>query len=178
MFTLNLIHGLQKILLDWLGRTPEGIVITNTIMVAVTVLVFWLFYWLVFRIFKRASNRVVGEHSRVRPLRIQKQEILSAQEVSRILNGTFLAISWFLRLYIVVAFINTVLALFEWSRETAEVLARQFALLVGGLFGAVLNYLPDLFTALLIIAIAYGFLKLFRLVFEGIERQRIQLQNF
>jgi len=178
MFTLNVIHGLQRMLLDWLGRTPEGIVITNTIMVAVTVLVFWLFYWLVFRIFKRASNRVVGEHSRVRPLRIQKQEILSAQEVSRILNGTFLAISWFLRLYIVVAFINTVLALFEWSRETAEVLARQFALLVGGLFGAVLNYLPDLFTALLIIGIAYGFLKLFRLVFEGIERQRIKLPNF
>ena len=90
MFTLNLIHGLQKILLDWLGRTPEGIVITNTIMVAVTVLVFWLFYWLVFRIFKRASNRVVGEHSRVRPLRIEPGDrvgISVATESSGRLSG-------------------------------------------------------------------------------------------
>ena len=109
MFTLNLIHALQDMLLDWFGHTSKGVIITNTVMVVFTVVIFWLFYWLVFRIFKRASNRVLGEHSRVRPLRIQKQEILSAQEVSRILNGIFLAISWLLRLYIVLAFVNTCL---------------------------------------------------------------------
>ena len=178
MFTLNLIHALQDMLLDWFGHTSKGVIITNTVMVVFTVVIFWLFYWLVFRIFKRASNRVLGEHSRVRPLRIQKQEILSAQEVSRILNGIFLAISWLLRLYIVLAFVNTVLALFHWSRDMAETLASRFAMLLGGIFGAILDYLPDLFTALAIIAIAYGLLKLFRLVFEGIERQRIKLPHF
>jgi len=165
-------------LLDWFGHTAQGVIITNTIMVALTVLLFWLFYGLVFRIFKRASNRVLGEDSRVRPLRIQKQEILSAQEVSRILNGTFLVISWLLRIYIVLAFVNTILALFDWSRDAAETLASRFADVVGRIFGAIIEYLPDLFTALVIVAIAYGVLKLFRLVFEGIERQRIKLPHF
>jgi small-conductance mechanosensitive channel len=178
LFPLNLIQALQDLLLDSFGHTAEGRIITNTIMVIVTVLFFWLVYWLVFRIFKRASNRVLGEQSRVGPLRIQKQEILSAQEMSRILNGFFLTISWLLRVYIVLAFVNTVLALFDWSRDVAETLARQFGTLVGGVVGAIVDYLPDLFTALVIIAIAYGVLKLFRLVFEGIERQRIKLPHF
>ena len=178
MFTLNLIHAMQELLLDWFGHTPRGVLFTNTIMVAVTVLFFWLFYWLVFRIFNRASRRVLGEESRVRPLRIQKQEILSAEEVSRILNGAFVTISWLLRVYIVLAFLNTVLALFDWSRAVAESLADRFATLVGGVLGAIIDYLPDLFTAIVIILIAYGVLRLFRLVFEGIERQRIKLPNF
>ncbi|MEJ2401870.1 MAG: mechanosensitive ion channel [Xanthomonadales bacterium] len=84
------------------------------------------------------------------------QEILSAPEVSRILHGAFLVISWLLRLHIVVAFIDTVLALFDGSRNAAERLARQFAELVGGVFGAIFDYLPDLFTAIIIIGIAYG----------------------
>ncbi len=178
MFSLDLIHSMQQSLLDWFGHTPRGVLISNTVMVLVSVLFFWFVYWLVFRVFHRLSDRVLGEDSRVGPLRIQKQEILSAQEVSRILNGAFVTISWLLRIYIVLTFLNTVLALFDWSRGAAELLARHFAEFVGGILGAIIDYLPDLFTAVFIIAIAYGLLRLFRLVFEGIGRQRIKLPHF
>jgi small-conductance mechanosensitive channel len=39
-------------------------------------------------------------------------------------------------------------------------------------------YLPDLFTALVIIGISYLFVRLFRLVFDGMARQRIKVPGF
>ena len=63
---------------------------------------------LVFRGFRALSRRVLKEDSQVQPLRIQKQEILSATEVAMILNRTLLAISWLLRLLIILSVINTI----------------------------------------------------------------------
>lgn len=178
MFTLTLFQNLQELLLEWLGSNIKSLLLVNSIVVLLTAVFFWLVYWVVFTIFKRLSHRVLKEDSQVKPLHIQKQEILSSREVASILNRTFQVISWIIRLWLVLAFLNTVLGLFEWSRAASESLAANLAEIVGGIFQAFIDYIPDLLTAAIIIAISYGFLKLVKLVFEGVEKQRIKVPGF
>lgn len=178
VFTLTIIQTLQEWLNNWLGDTPQAGLIANTILVFFTIFMFWVIYLIVFRIFKRLSHRVLKEDSQVQPLRIQKQEILSSREVATILNGTFQVISWVLRIYLLLIFMNTLLGLFEWSRDVSESLAARFAGIVGAIFGAFIDYIPNLLTIIVICAVTYGILKLFKLVFDGIARQRIKLPGF
>lgn len=178
MFTLTLFQSLQELLLEWLGSSIESVLLVNAIVVLFTAAFFWIVYWFVFRIFNRLSQRVLKEDSQVRPFRIQKQEILSSREVANILNRTFQVISWIIRLWLVLAFLNTVLGLFNWSRDASESLAAKLAGIVGGIIQSFIDYLPDMLTAAVIIAISYGFLKLIKLVFEGVEKQRIKVPGF
>ena len=178
MYMLMLIQALQDFLLEFLGDSPKALLITNIALMVFTIFIYWLFYFIVFRVFKRLSRRVLKEDSQVQPLRIQKQEILSAREVAMILNRSLMAISWFLRLWIIFAFVNTALGLFEWTREASEAIAGFVGSIIGGMWNAFITYLPDLFTAVVIISIAYMIIRLFRLVFEGVGRQRIKVPGF
>jgi len=177
-YTLSLIQSLQELLLGWLGEDSKGLIITNLIVIAVTILIYWIAYVIIFRVFNRLSQRVLKEDSQVQPLRIQQQEILSAPEMAAIFNRTFLVISWFLRAVIVLSFINTLLGLFDWTKQLAEAIAAIVWRTLGGIWGSFVDYLPDLFTSLVIIAIAFGVIRLFKLVFEGMARQRIKLPGF
>ena len=178
MYMLTLIQALQDFLQGLLGDTARALLITNVVLVLFTIFVYWLFYFIVFRVFKRLSRRVLKEDSQVQPLRIQKQEILSAREVAMILNSTLMAISWFLRLWIIFAFLNTALGLFEWTRDASEAIAGFVSDIIGGMWNAFVAYLPDFFTAVVIIGIAYAIIRLCRLIFEGVERQRIKVPGF
>ena len=178
MFTLTIIQALQDWLTSLLGESTEATYTINAILVGFTVLMFWVVYFIVFRIFNKLSQRVLKEDSQVKPFRIQKQEILSASEMAGILNLTFQVISWVMRIYILLTFLNTILGLFDWSRDMSETLAGRFAAAVGSVFSAFINYIPDLITAIVIITISYGFVKLIRLVFEGVARQRIKVPGF
>lgn len=178
MYTLTIIQALQEWLNNWLGETPQALLISNTILVAFTIILFWAVYVIVFRVFNRLSKRVIGEDSRVRPLRIQKQEILSAAEVAAILNRTLLGISWIIRIYLLLMFLNTVFGLFNWSRDISESLATQFAGAVGSMFRAFVDYIPDLITSIVIISVSYLIIRLFKLVFDGMARQRIKVPGF
>ena len=178
MFTLTIIQALQDWLTSLLGESTQATYLINAILVAFTVLMFWVLYLIVFRIFNRLSARVLKEDSQVQPLRIQKQEILSGAEVARILNIFFQIISWTLRIYILLNFINTILGLFDWSRGVSESAAERFASAVGTVVGAFIDYIPDLITVIVIGAVSYGILKLIRLVFEGVARQRIKIPGF
>jgi small-conductance mechanosensitive channel len=175
---LSLIQALQDFLLAWLGESRYALAITNAVLVVFTIFIYWLFYFVVFRVFKRLSNRVLKEDSQVQPFRIQKQEILSAKEVALILNRTLMGISWVLRLWIIFAFANTVLGLFEWTRDASEYIATFVGGIIGGIWGGFIDYLPDFFTAVVIIAIAHMIIKLFKLVFDGVKRQRIKVPGF
>ena len=175
---LTLIQALQEILFDWLGDGTYAVHITNIILVVFTVFIYWLLYFIVTRVFRRLSQRVLKEDSRVQPLRIQKQEILSAEEVAAILNRTFLGFSWFFRLWILFSFANTTLGLFEWTREGSETMAGFVAGIIGGMWRSFIDYLPDLVTSLIIIGFSYLIIKLFRQVFEGVGRRRIKVPGF
>ncbi|MDX2413008.1 MAG: hypothetical protein QNK34_13705 [Woeseiaceae bacterium] len=89
---MDLIQIMQEWLLGLMGDYTHSTLVTDLILILLTILVFWLLYKLVFRGFRALSRRVLKEDSQVQPLRIQKQEILSAQEMALILNRTLLGV--------------------------------------------------------------------------------------
>lgn len=178
MYLLGFIQFLQDVLLDLLGEGRNSVYIANVILVVFVLLLYWLLYKIVFHFFRRLSRRVLREDSHVQPLRIQRQEILSAAEVATILNHALLAMSWLIRLWIVLGLINTLLGLFEWSRAASEAFAGAVVGVLAGLWGGFVDYLPDLLTAAVIVAIAFGLIRLCRLVFQGVERRRIKVPGF
>jgi small-conductance mechanosensitive channel len=175
---LDLIQYMQEWLLELLGESGNKVLITNAILLVFTIVVYWLVYALVFRGFRALSRRVLKEDSQVQPLRIQKQEILSAGEVALILNRTLLAISWILRLLIIISVINTILGLFEWTRDVAQFSVNLGRDAVGGMWNSFIDYLPDLFTAVIIILFARWAIRVTRMIFKGVERRRIKVPGF
>jgi small-conductance mechanosensitive channel len=165
-------------MIEWFGDTVYARLIINLAMFLLTTLIFWLVYRLIFRIFSRLSQRVLKEDSKVQPLKIQRQEILSSEEVANILNRSLLIISWFLRAVIVLLWLNTILGLFSWTREIANSIAAYLQDQLHELSAAVIDYIPDLITAVIIILLGYSLIRLCRLVFKGVERRRITVPGF
>ena len=166
------------VLSEVLGDHGYAALVTNLVLTLFTILIYWLIYILVFRGFRALSRRVLKEDSDIQPLRIQKQEILSAGEMAKIISRTFLVISWGLRFFIVIGFLNSVFGLYDWSRELAGQSAGFLSRAVGGVWQSLVDYLPDLLTAIVIIFIAHLLIKLIKLIFEGVGRHRIKIPGF
>ena len=175
---LELIQKLQEWLTASIGDHSYTVVATNLALTVIVILIYWLFYALVFRGFRALSRRVLKEDSDVQPLRIQKQEILSAAEVAAILNRIFQVISWVLRIFIIISFLNTLLGLFHWTRELARQSTGLLRSAVSGIWQSFVDYIPDLITAVVIIFFAHLLLRLVKLVFVGIKRKRIRIPGF
>ena len=175
---LELIQKLQEWLTASIGDHSYTVVATNLALTVFIILFYWLFYALVFRGFRALSRRVLKEDSDVQPLRIQKQEILSAAEVAAILNRIFQVISWVLRIFIIISFLNTLLGLFHWTRDLARQSTGLLRSAVSGIWQSFVDYLPDLITAVVIIFFAHLLLRLVKLVFVGIQRKRIRIPGF
>ena len=161
-----------------LGEQPYAVLITNAILLAVIALIHWLLYLLISSAFKALSKRVLSEDRTLKPLRIQKQEILSSFEVAKILNGGFTALSWILRIIIVISFLNMSLGLFVWTQNAAAAGMQITGNAIRMIWQGFVDYLPDLVTTLVIVFVAHLFLKLLKLVFEGIRRRRITIPGF
>jgi len=175
---VNLIQTMQQWLVELLGDNSRKMLIANLIMFAFTILIYWVLYVVIFRGFRALSRRVLKEDSQVKPLRIQKQEILSAAEMAAILNRTLMTISWFLRALIVLSFFNTILGLFSWTRDLAKTSSDKLIGVVVNLWTSFTDYLPDLITALITVFIAHLIIKLLKQVFKGVERRRITVPGF
>jgi small-conductance mechanosensitive channel len=178
MYILSLIQRLQPILLGWFGDSTNALLITNLILVIFTTVIFWVIYIVVFRLFRKLSKRLLKDDSQLRPLRIQQQVILSAKLLTGLLNRTFLVVSWVLRLFIVLTYLNTLLSLFTWTRDVSVSLAGLLREAVGAMWRGIIGYLPNLFAILIIVVIALLMIRLTRLVFDGVERNRIKVPGF
>ncbi len=84
---LELIQTIQEWLRVSIGDYSYTMAVINLSLTVFIILIYWLVYAFVFRGFRALSRRVLKEDSDVQPLRIQKQEILSAAEVAAIMSG-------------------------------------------------------------------------------------------
>ena len=175
---LDLIKLMQEWLLELMGGYSQKVLVTNLILLLFTIIFYWGIYILVFRGFRALSRRVLKEDSQVQPFKIQKQEILSAKEMAIIINRTVLALSWLLRVLIILSVINTALGLFEWTHHLAELSVGFIRRSLGSIWSEFTDYLPDLITAIIIIFIAHMAIRLCKLVFNGVARRRIKVPGF
>lgn len=131
------------------------------------------------RLFVAANQKILSwEGSRIRTLSIQRQELLSAEDMVQVITGVVKTIRWLVVIFLIYLYLNFVFSLFPVTRGWAATLmdhTSNAVILVGA---SVLGYLPNLIFILLVAIVANYIIKLARLIFEGIAAGRISVPGF
>jgi small-conductance mechanosensitive channel len=114
----------------------------------------------------------------IRPIRIQKLELISVDRFSSLLDlaGHIATVALFLLL--VYAYLTVVLNFFPWTRGYADILLGYVLAPLQAVGRGLLAYLPSLFALLVIVAVAYYATRLVRFFFHEIAKETISLPGF
>ncbi len=135
---------------------------------------------LIFRLivsFRRKS--IEGQpDDKFKPLKWQKQDLLSSEDMKKIRLSLWM---WFGRGLTLLFFVTALIGVLLTSRWTLEWAAKLIALLVAPLKYAVresVAYIPNLLTIVIILALTRFLIHLIGMVFQGIKKKRIRIPNF
>jgi small-conductance mechanosensitive channel len=134
---------------------------------------------LIRRVFQGLYNRISTlKGTRIRALRVQRQEILSDDDIETILCGILKVLKLIVWLLVIYLYLQFVFRFFPWTQGLAEQL---FAYLYEGfslVLSAIVEYLPNLILIGIILLVTNYIIKLAQLIFNGIGTQRIRLPGF
>ena len=176
---LNLLGKLELFLGQWLGDSTVALIVTHFIAAITALIVFGIVYRLVSKFFIRIAQRLEDARgNRNYSLRIQQQEILSSENVTHILIGISRFTSIILRILIIFFLFNTILSLFDTTRELAGRVSGAIIGVVFGLAKGFIDYVPDLAVVIVIAFLSVMLMRLLRLFFHGIATQHIVIPGF
>lgn len=155
------------------------VLLTNTGYALGLTAVAFLVLWGMLRLFRWLDGLAVRHVQKgVQDLASKSHQLIQARQVWSIVAG-FLRTARFIAFAIVVYFyLNTLLGLYPWTRPVALVLFDLVLNPIESLWNGFLASLPDLFFLLILYFVVRYMLRLMRTFFRGIDRGRIQLQNF
>jgi len=173
------IEGLRRSLQ---GYFPDSDLAALAIGLIATLLVTILLV-IIFAVIKRISARIQRwilsmEGTRIRPLRFQAQDILSAEDITHILAGFLKGIYYLVLLFLLSGYINAIFSFFPWTQDWAAALLGSIRSTLVFILQAVVDYLPSLFFVIIIFLITHYLIKFARLIFNGISQGRIRLHGF
>lgn len=175
----TLMINLEAYLMSWLGDSTIAAVTARLVALAVALLIFWLLYRLINKLFLRISTVLEDtKGNRIISLKIQRQEILSAENVTLILIAVSRFASLALRILLVLTLVNTIFSMFSWTETLARGISGTVIREIMGMGKAIINYLPDLAVVIMIGFLSIMLMRLLKLVFNGIATQRIVLPGF
>lgn len=170
---------LESTLAEWTGDAVLPHVLLKLVAIALLCLVFAAAWWSIHRLSLYLDRKLEEwRGTRIRSLRIQRQHILTAGDITRLLRG---ANTWLRRgakLLLLLLFVNYVFVFFTWSRDAAIRMIERRLMVIGDLAVALFDYLPDLLVVIVVILLARLALHLVRIVFDGIQAERIRVHGF
>ena len=118
------------------------------------------------------------EGTRIKTLSIQRQELLRAGDLVRILLGILRGLQWLLVLFLFYVYLHFVFSLFPSTRGWAATLLSHTIDAFTVVGTSILAYLPNLIFILVVAIVTNYVIKLARLVFDGIGEGRIAVPGF
>ena len=175
----ELLTKLEEILAGWLGGAILAQTLSKLLLIGVTGLVFGTLWMAVGRL-SRYLERKTDEwcSTRIEGLKIQRQRIMTEEDISRLMHGTIKWLRRALKAILFVSFVNVIFVFFEWSRQVAITIIERAGMAVERLVIALIAYLPDLLVIIVVILLARFVLHLLKIVFDGIAAKRIRLPGF
>jgi small-conductance mechanosensitive channel len=130
-------------------------------------------------VFPRLQRLVhVWRRRRVRSLRVQNLEVISAARIQRVLGGLVSLARLVLTLLVAYLYLLLVFSFFPWTQGVASRLVQYALDPVVAVVQAFIGYVPSLFSIVVIVITTHYVLKLVRLVFEGIGSGAITFAGF
>lgn len=112
------------------------------------------------------------------PVRIQRVELLSADQLAAALTGTVKTIRILAVLILVYIYLTTVLGIFPWTRSISAALFTAVVSTLKTIGEAFATYVPDIVSIVVIIVVTRYILKVIALFFTGIRRGAITFAGF
>lgn len=112
------------------------------------------------------------------PVKIQRVELLSADQLAAALTGTVKTIRILAVLILIYIYLTTVLGIFPWTRSISAALFTAVLSTLQTIGQAFATYVPDLVSIAVIIVVTRYILKVIALFFSGIRRGAITFAGF
>ena len=128
----------------------------------------------------RKLNRLVrlSRGARIRGLRIQQLELLSAERIVDALTTGIALVRVVLTASLLYLYLPLVLSFFPWTAHLAPQLVDYVTAPIAAAATAIASYIPNLLTIAVIIVITRYALKVVRLVFDGLKHGSLSLPGF
>jgi small-conductance mechanosensitive channel len=166
---------LAQVLAQAAGGGPREAAI-GALLVTVAALGALLVLRFFFRRLGRRVERLRG--TRIPPLRFQDQELLSADETTRMVQGSVRVVRLAAYLLLAYVYLNLLFQLSPVTRAISDRLLGSLLDVLRSMALAVVGYLPDLIFLIVLFLAGRWVLRLVRLVFDGIAAGRIRIARF
>jgi small-conductance mechanosensitive channel len=170
---------LHEAVSEWLDGTGLSGAVLSILIAVLATLALVLILRLKRALMSRLSRAFEGwSGTRIRPLFVQDQEIISADDTVRILTGLLRAVSLVMTLVLLFAYATLVTWLFPATEPLAVAVLGYAVSAVQALLLGIVGYLPRLIEIAIIVTAAHYLIRLAKLIFDGIESERIKLRRF
>lgn len=149
-----------------------GLVLLDTVILVGLLLLFH-------KTFPKIYAKIEGwRGTAIRPIKIQRVELLSAAQITATLLGMAKTIRIGAVLILVYVYLTTVLGIFPWTRGISTALFEAVLTTLRAIGEAFATYIPDIVSIAVIIVVTRYILKVISLVFVGIGRGAISFSGF
>lgn len=114
----------------------------------------------------------------IRPIRIQRVELLSTDQIAAGLTALAKAIRAVAVLVLLYVYLTTVLGIFPWTRGISAALFGAVLSTLSSIGQAFATYIPNVISIIVIVFVTRYIIKLVRLLFTGVERGAITFAEF
>jgi small-conductance mechanosensitive channel len=144
-----------------------------------TLIVLILMLWGMRKFFRLLCSKIqTWQGSRIRTLKVQNLEILTAERATQALIRLARFIRFVITVFILYVATSLILGFFPQTRYVSSYLALSVWNVIKPMVMAVVNYLPNLVVVVVLLIVAYYAVRLVRLFFNSVKAGHVSLPGF
>jgi len=169
--------------LESMRQTMANLDLENPLWAGLAAIVVTVFFLFLIRIWRRLTNKL-GDRlqdvssSRLKPLRFQNLDILSAEDIASLLEDGLKVLYWLGTIVLVVLNLNLVFGIFPATRGLVAAGIGIVTTALSTMLEEFAAYLPKLAVIIVTALAAYYAIRLARLIFRGLATKRITISGF
>lgn len=170
-------------LLESMRQAMANLDLENPLWAGLAAIVVTVFFVVLIRIWRGLTSRLgtrlrENRSTHIKPLRFQKLDILSAEDIASLLQDGLKVLYWFGTTVLVVLNINFVFGIFPATRGFVARVLDVVTTAISTMFAEFVAYLPKLAVIIVTALIAYYAVRMARLIFRGLATRRITISGF
>jgi len=155
----------------------------NPLWAALAAIVVTVFILLLIRFWRGLTNKLGARlqdvsSTRLKPLRFQNLDVLSAEDIASLLEDGLKVVYWLGTIVLVLLNVNLVFGIFPATRGFVASVLGILTTAIATLFDEFVTYLPKLAVIIVTALVAYYAIRLARLIFRGLATRRVTIKGF
>jgi small-conductance mechanosensitive channel len=160
--------------------SPYSTTLLSRILLALTIIaILWLSFKISNWLLRKTINKLESWRGiKIKPIRIQNYELVSAGRLTEILKWVALKTRLLLIVVLLYLFLPAVLSLFPPTRAIVQKYLDYIIHPILVIFYGIIGFIPNLFFIIVVIYVVRYLLKVLRLIFVEIDQERLTIPGF